>query len=241
MRLFCFPYAGGSAGLTVFREWATELREAVEVLALETPGRGRRYGEPLIGDLHELTARLRSEIAPLLDLPCVFFGHSVGALVSFELCRALQVDGKPLPELLIASGKRAPHLPHAHRLHLLPDPQLIEALKQYNGTPDDVLKNSELMELFLPVLRADFSLAETYVHQRSAPLPLPIHALGGVEDGGVERESLEAWREHSADGFVCEMFAGDHFFLQGEARAAVRERICALVRARSSVATELPA
>lgn len=241
MRLFCFPYAGGSAGLTVFREWATELPESVEVLALEMPGRGRRYGEPLIGDLRKLTASLRSEIAPLLDLPCVFFGHSVGALVSFELCRALQAAGKPMPELLIASGKRAPHLPHRHRLHLLPDPQLIEALKQYNGTPDDVLKNSELMELFLPVLRADFSLAETYVHERSAPLPLPIHALGGVGDGDVQRTCLEAWSEHSAEGFVCEMFAGDHFFLQGEGRAAVRERVCALVRARLAAVTALPA
>ncbi|MCW8128218.1 thioesterase II family protein [Microbulbifer halophilus] len=228
-RVFCFPYAGASASLAVFREWASFLPADVQLIAVELPGRGRRYGTPLVRSLHSLVEQILTAIRPLTGLPYTFVGHSIGALLAFELARAMRDKGLRLPETLLVSGKRAPQLPHKQRLHLLPDNELILALKDYNGTPDAVLEHPELMELFLPILRADFSLAETYRHIPAAPLPIPIHAYGGVDDPGVKQECLEPWRSHTSTDFNLEMLPGDHFFIEKEARQAMRERLVARI------------
>ncbi|MBN8739347.1 MAG: hypothetical protein BGP24_06810 [Lysobacterales bacterium 69-70] len=232
LRLLCFPYAGSGASLPVFRDWAKAMPDGVEVAVLELPGRGKRFGEPLIGSLLPLADRIAAEVSQMSAVPFVIFGHSIGALIGYEVVRSLIARRAALPELLIASGKRAPHAPHPQRLHDLPAPELIAALKDYNGTPDEVLRSPELMDLFLPILRADFSLAETYAHAHTASFGVPIHAMGGTGDSGVPEALLREWGRHTHGGFVSEMYPGDHFFIQGEARQQVLQRVLQLVRAR---------
>jgi medium-chain acyl-[acyl-carrier-protein] hydrolase len=229
LQFFCFPYAGASASLGIFREWTTSLPDCVDVAVVELPGRGRRYGEPLMPSLDSVVNELAGAFTTQIKSPYICFGHSIGALIAFELMRKLDSINHRLADLLIVSAKRAPQLPHNHRLHLLPDPELVEALKDYNGTPADVLENSELMQLFLPILRADFSLAETYEHISAPPLDVPIHAFGGLEDPGVSEACLIDWSVHTSMKFGLDMFDGDHFFIHEEGRESVRERVVSLV------------
>jgi medium-chain acyl-[acyl-carrier-protein] hydrolase len=213
LRLFCFPYAGG--GAQIYRHWSSSLPPSVEVCAVQLPGRGNRLMEPPFTSITDAVAHLTAAFAPLLDRPLVLFGHSMGALISFELARSLRRTYGVEPRHLFVSGRRAPHIPRTRPpIDQLPDPELIEELQRLNGTPREVLDNEELMQLMLPTIRADFALVRSYRYEPDAPLACPITALGGLQDEDVPREQLEAWREHTAAACTVRMFAGDHFFLQ---------------------------
>jgi medium-chain acyl-[acyl-carrier-protein] hydrolase len=221
LRLFCFPYAG--AGASVYRTWGAELDPSVEVLAIRPPGREGRFTEPLLTRIEPLLDGLFPAILPLLDQPFAFFGHSLGALVSFELCRRLRAAGRPLPEHLFVSGRCAAHLPpREENLHTLPDARLIEQVRRYNGTPLEVLADKDLLELVLPILRADFAIHETYAYADEPPLDVPITAFGGIDDLTVPEDQLDAWRHQTRKGFRRLMFPGDHFFLNKERVALLR-------------------
>lgn len=211
LRLFCFPHAG--VGASTYRAWATELGASIEVCAVQPPGRESRMMETPFRDAGALVAALVPALLPFLDRPFVFFGHSLGSLIAFESCRALRRQGGPLPARLLVSGRRAPHLRVRDKaLHAMPQEELIAELRSYNGTPDDLLANTELMDLMLPVIRADFAIHETYAHLAEAPLPMPIAAFGGIDDPNVAREHLAAWEEHTTSTFSRCMFPGDHFY-----------------------------
>jgi medium-chain acyl-[acyl-carrier-protein] hydrolase len=212
LRLFCFPYAGGSA--TIFRLWPDLMIPSVEICAVNLPGRLARLLEAPFTRLTPLVQALAPAIMPWTDKPFVFFGHSMGALISFELTRQLRTIGAPLPERLFISGRRAPHLldPDPHR-HTYPDHLFIEELGRLNGTPPEVMANPELMQLMLPLLRADFAMCETYEYRPEPPLPCPLTAFGGLQDHEVPPESLEAWNQHTASAFRLCLLPGDHFFL----------------------------
>ncbi|MET0647739.1 MAG: alpha/beta fold hydrolase [Pyrinomonadaceae bacterium] len=211
LRLFCFHYAGGSA--QVFREWH-DLLPTVEVCPVQLPGRGTRIREGSVRRVAPLVEQLARELAPKLDVPFAFFGHSMGALIGFELARRLRRERGLEPAQLFLSGRRAPQLRDAGPpLHDLPDDEFIERLRDYKGTPEEVLRHPELMGLMLPFLRADFELCDTYAHQPDAPFDCPLTALGGLSDSGVRREDLEAWREHTTGTFSLRMFPGEHFFM----------------------------
>ena len=214
LRLFCFAYAGGSAW--IFRDWAKQLPDTVELCAIELPGRGKRMMESALTNLPTLVQALGSAILPYVEGPFVCFGHSLGALVAFELCRWLRRTVQLSPAHLWVSAARAPHLPaSADRptMHTLSEAQFIAELQRYNGTPASVLDNAELMELMLPILRADFTILETYRHQPDAPLDCPITGFWGTQDGIVTEADVTAWETHTAQ-FVSEMVVGEHFFLQ---------------------------
>jgi len=213
LRLFCFPYAGASAA--IYRGWHQKLPAAVEVRAVELPGRGTRLREkPFLG-LLPLVEHLGEALEPYLDRPFVFFGHSMGALIAFELSRLLRREGRTLPVHLFVSGHRAPHLPSKHRpIHSLPEREFVQELRNLEGTPEAVLENEELMELLSPVLRADFSVCETYYYHDEEPLSCPITAFGGTEDTDVDRSMLEPWKLHTTGAFRLHMLPGNHFFLQ---------------------------
>lgn len=153
-------------------------------------------------------------ILPHLDQPFAFFGHSMGALVSFELARQLRKSYGLTPIHLFVSGHRAPQLllPDAP-IHALPEAEFIEKLRNMNGTPIKVLEHAELMELTLPALRADFAVCETYSYISEPPLDCPITAYGGLKDNRVSHGQLEAWRAQTSDSFTLQLFPGDHFFL----------------------------
>lgn len=221
LRLFCFPYAGGSAA--VYRDWHTLVPGEIEVAAVNLPGRGARFKEPPLDRAEVLVESLAEELGPHMEPPFAFFGHSMGALIAFELTRLLRREGRRLPERLLVSGRRAPHLPDEDPpIHGLPDAELMEELRQLNGTPEEVLAHPELMELFLPVLRADFAVCEEYRYREEPPLDLPISAFGGVDDPDVERSHVLGWREQTRGGFRLRMFPGGHFFLNDHRDALVR-------------------
>ena len=153
-------------------------------------------------------------LLPYLDKPFAFFGHSMGALVSFELARLLHKEYKCSPSHLFVSGRRAPQVPDPDPpIHTLPNSEFLQELRRLNGTPEAVLQNDELMQLLLPTLRADFAVLETYVYTPQPLLDYPITAFGGLQDPEVCCEVLEAWRDQTRAAFSLHKFPGDHFFL----------------------------
>jgi len=217
LRLFCFPYAGGSA--PAFRTWTAGLPAKVEVCPVQLPGRGSRLSEPPFTRLAPLVETLAHVLSPLLDKPFAFFGHSLGALISFELARQLRRQYGVHPVRLFVSAASAPQIPPASApLHALSDSALLKALCRLNGTPAEVLEHAELMQLMLPTLRADFAVYETYVYSAEPPLNCPVAAFGGLQDHRVGRSDLSAWRDQTCASFSLRMFPGDHFFLNTDQR-----------------------
>lgn len=211
-RLFCFPYAG--AGASVFHSWLENPLPEVEICPIQLPGRENRLGEPPFTQLKPLIQTLAIHLLPSLDIPFGFFGHSMGALLSFELARELRRQNWPCPVHLFVSGYRAPQLPDLEPpIHRLPDAKFKEALRRLKGTPDAVLQNPELMELFLPALRADFAVLETYLYAAQEPLNCPISVFGGLQDSKASQEQLAAWHDQTRSEFTLQMLPGNHFFL----------------------------
>lgn len=213
LRLFCFPYAGG--GASIFRAWADELPKQIEICAIQPPGRENRFSEPRFTQLPALVAALDTAVDPFLqEMPFAFFGHSLGALTSFELTRVLRRRQGPLPSQMLVAAHRAPQLPDRNlRFHNLSDDIFMRELRRLNGTPADVANNADLMEVVMPLLRADFGIAESYHYEEEAPLPVPISAFGGIQDEDVNEMEMAAWRTQSSGAFNLHMLSGDHFFL----------------------------
>ena len=213
LRLFCFPYAGG--GTAIYRSWITQLPSDIEVCPVRLPGREDKLREPPYTRLFPLVQMLFNVLKPYMDVPFAFFGHSMGALIGFELARELRRQNCVEPVHFFVSGRRAPHLPDSDSpIHNLPEAEFIEELKSLNGTPDAILQDPELMKLFLPVLRADFSILETYIYTTELPLNCSITTFGGSRDHKANQKDLSAWREQTSRNFMQNMFPGDHFFFQ---------------------------
>lgn len=212
LRLFCFPYAGGDA--QVYRAWPRQLPPSIEVLAARLPGRGLRIKEAPFRDLTPMVAAVASAITPYLDRPFAFFGHSMGALIGFELTRLLDERGDRGPAHLFVSGRRAPQIPNDRPdTYDLPDDEFIKYLRSLKGTPAEVFDHPELLELMLPLLRADFSVVETYQYRTGPDLGCPVTAFGGESDEEVSVDEIKAWGEQTSGRFDARIMPGDHFFL----------------------------
>ncbi|MGB8476809.1 MAG: alpha/beta fold hydrolase [Candidatus Acidiferrum sp.] len=212
LRLFCFPYAG--TGPPIFRTWSDGLPADVEVCPVQFPGRGTRLMETPFTQLSPLVQALAQALVPLLDKPFAFFGHSLGALVGFELARQLRRQNGVQPVRLFISAGRAPQIPQRQRpIHALSEREFLVELRRLNGIPGKILEEVDLMHIMLPVLRADFAVYETYVYSTEPPLNCPISTFGGLQDHRVSRGDLEAWRDQTRVSFSLRMFPGDHFFL----------------------------
>jgi medium-chain acyl-[acyl-carrier-protein] hydrolase len=220
IRLFCFPYAGGSAA--VFRGWSEQLGSSVEVWSIEYPGRGTRRSEKPFNQLSPLVDALLPELRMELTAPFAFFGHSMGSLVALEILERLAMEDGPEAMCFFPSACRPPWC-EARRPPTfdLPDPEFIDEVLALGGTPQDLLVDKSLMELFLPFLRADFRAAQTYSHEMKVKLRCPILVYGGLDDPEVSREDLCRWQD------VCEtssvrMFPGDHFYLHSATESFMR-------------------
>ncbi len=212
LRMFCFPYAGG--GASIYRGWSNGLPAPVEVCPVQLPGREGRLREAPYERLADLVPDLAAGLEGLFDLPFVFFGHSMGALIAYELALELRRRGRPQPLHLFVSGRRAPQVPSDDDpIHDLPEAEFLQQLRDLNGTPEEILNHEELMRLLMPVLRADFSVNETYDYAEAEPLPCGISAFGGLSDAEVPRADLDAWRQRTQGRFRLRMLPGDHFFL----------------------------
>jgi surfactin synthase thioesterase subunit/glycosyltransferase involved in cell wall biosynthesis len=211
--LFCFPYAGG--GTLLYRSWREALEDVATVCAIRLPGRESRLDETPIDGMETLIETLAGVIKPHLQTPFAFFGHSMGAVIAFELARRLRADGAALPERLLVSAARAPQFRMGHRPS--PDPSeaaFLAELKRLGGMPAEVLKNEELLQVVMPALRADARLYRNYVYQPGEPLPVPVFAYGGAGDAHVLPGHLEEWRRQTTGEFRRREFQGGHFFIQ---------------------------
>lgn len=212
LRLFCFPYAGGSS--LIFRTWCDSLPANVEVCAIELPGRGTHSSSAPFRRLKPLVGAIASALVPHLDKPFALFGHSMGGLLSFEVSRLLRQETGISPVHLFVSASRAPQIPDPDPpIHTLPEPDFLNELRRYNGTPEAVLENTELMQLLIPTVRADFAVIETYVYTPAPPLDCPLTVFGGLQDWKADYKMLEPWGEQTNAAFSLKLFPGDHFFV----------------------------
>jgi medium-chain acyl-[acyl-carrier-protein] hydrolase len=212
VRLFCFPYAAGSA--VMFRDWPAHLPATVEVCGIQPPGRGSRLTETPYTNLTLLVQSVVQAIQPYCDKPFAIFGHSMGAKLGFEFARRMRNVHGIEPAHLFLSGCRAPQFPDPEPFYDLPQPEFMEKLRGLNGTPAEVLDHPELMELLLPLLRADFEVIQTHTYSEEPPLDCPLTAFGGLQDEDISREQLKGWREQTTSQFSLQMFSGDHFFVR---------------------------
>jgi medium-chain acyl-[acyl-carrier-protein] hydrolase len=225
VRLFCFPYAGGGASL--FRNWVQKFPPEIEVCPVQLPGRENRLRQEAYTNIHLLLEPLARALQPYFDMPYSFFGHSMGALISFEITRYLRRDKHTLqPVHLFVSGRRAPQIPNTDApLHQLPEDRFIEALRDLKGTSESILQTTELLQILLPLLYTDFALCETYKYISEKLLTCPITAFGGLQDKDVPRDTAAAWKEQTQGPFRLRFFIGDHFFLHQE-QNSLQQVIC---------------
>jgi len=220
LRLLCLPYSGASA--MFYHRWRKRLPEWLHVQPLELPGRGLRMDEPLQRNLDALIKQLADEIARDLTAPYALFGHSLGGLLAFELVHALKARGLPEPLCVLVSATAGPARRDVSEYREpKSDAELIGKLRSLQGTPEDALANQELLDLMLPILRADFLVAGSYQYAERAPLQAPIHVFGGKDDS-ISVDELLDWQCETASGFSLDMFSGGHFFLQTQEAPLLR-------------------
>lgn len=212
LRLFCFPYAGGSAN--VYRTWQRHLPRQVSLILVHLPGRAQRFTEIPFYHWQPLVEAIADAMVSGQREAFAFWGHSMGALISFELTRELRRRGYAQPHALFVSGSTAPQLRGADPITFnLPEPEFLAKLSRLNGTPTEMLADPETRRLFLPTTRADFQVVETYQYKVESPLGCPIYAYGGLNDPHVSAASLNAWQDQTSSKFKARMFRGDHFFI----------------------------
>lgn len=220
LRLYCLPYSGASA--MVYVRWRRALPNWLQVCPLELPGRGMRMDEPLQRDIKALAAQLAQEISRDPHTPYALFGHSLGGLLAFELAHALNARNLPAPLALFVSGTAGPARRDVSEYAVeKTDEQLIARLRELQGTAEEALANSELMQLMLPILRADFLLCGSFSYGERQPLGMPIHVFGGKQDS-VRADQLLDWQLEAASGFSLDLFDGHHFFIVQHESAVLR-------------------
>ncbi|WP_405690188.1 thioesterase II family protein [Streptomyces sp. NBC_00057] len=235
MRVYCLPHAGGSAGS--YLAWArSQDVPGLRFVPVELPGRGTRLAEPLLTSMDEVVEGVLSvlENRPRQE-SFMFFGHSMGAQISYETTRRLAEAGQPLPRALVVSGCRPPGAPVAAPLHERSDDQLMEGILELGGTPAEILEHRDLLNMLLPVMRADLGLLARYMEgARPTVLPCPVMAFGGRDDRLVGPEWITGWRSMTAGGFRHRIFPGDHFFLHNQVAELMAE-IAATAREQAGV------
>ncbi len=212
LNLFFFPHAGG--GASVFHPWSRVLPAGITCHAVQLPGREMRIRERPYRQLWTAVHALSNVLSPFLAQPFLFWGHSMGALLAYEVAQSLRQHGLEMPQRLIVSGYNAPHIPYADpHIHHLPEDEFVAAVQALNGTPVEVLEHEELRNLVLPTVRADFQMVETYSYQEAIPLDCPITVLAGREDPKTDEAGIAAWQAHTSRPLDLFTFPGDHFFL----------------------------
>ncbi|WP_018681309.1 thioesterase II family protein [Actinokineospora enzanensis] len=215
-RLVCLPHAGGSA--TAYFPFSRAVQDAgvdVEVVAVQYPGRQDRRAEPCLDDLDTMADALAEDIEPWLDRPVALFGHSMGAMLGYELTRRLTAAGTP-PIGLFASACRAPSAQRVEFVHQRDDNGLIAALRELSGTDSAVLGDTELLRMVLPAIRGDYTAVETYRHRPGIEPACPIQVLVGDSDPVVALAEAAAWRAHTTGPYALEVLPGGHFYLDDQ-------------------------
>lgn len=223
LRLFVLHHAGGSHLL--YRHWPAGLPDTWDVRLLDAPGHGLLLDLPQIADAGRLADFLLRGIEPELTCPYALFGHSMGALVMYEITRRAVDRGLPLPVWLGVSARSAPQPagPGA-RYHELPDAELRARLKLLGGMPDGILDDPDLWALFNPIIRADLRLVENW-HPApdTGPLPVALSAYAGGEDHSASPPRMTGWEEHTEHFLGLRVFDGGHFYFQDDPGPLLRQ------------------
>jgi pyochelin biosynthetic protein PchC len=213
-RLVCAPHAGGTAN--AYRSWPAHLPDDVEVYALQYPGRQDRLAEPPADSMADLVRPVADALEPFLHEPLALFGHSMGAVVAYEVTLELERRHGRGVDLLAVSGSPAPDHREEHDRHTLDDAGLIDELSRINTSFGELADAPELWDLILPAIRADFRLVSRYRRTPALPVHAPLLALGGTADPDVGVEDLRRWRACADGAFALRTFTGDHFYLTDE-------------------------
>lgn len=220
IKLFCFPYAGGSA--TVFNKWRTYLNPDIQLVPLELAGRGARFKESFYQSITEAVNDLYDRMDFKTNLPYAVFGHSMGSILAYELCRKIAADNQKGPAHIFVSGMYPPHIKKERKiLHKLPLAEFKEEIIKIGGTPQEIFENQELMDFFVPILKADYKIYETYEFlPDDTKFDCGITAFNGLSDKPTFAEMLE-WGKHTSDSSKLYQYEGGHFFIHNHTAAIV--------------------
>jgi len=221
VRLVCFPHAGGAA--SAYFAFSRALPSSVEALSVQYPGREDRRGEPVLTDVRELADSLAGALAPWHGERLAFFGHSMGAIVAFEVADRLRQHHGVSPVAFFASARRAPSAAREEHVHLLDDHGLLAELKALSGTATALFDNPEIVRMVLPAIRGDYRAIETYEYSPGAVLDCPVTAFAGAADHRVAIPEVRAWRDHTTGEFALRVFPGGHFYLHEHRAEVVRQ------------------
>jgi pyochelin biosynthetic protein PchC len=217
LRLICFSHAGGSA--SAYRDWATDLPDRIEVVAVEYPGRGSQIAEPACTAMADLAEAATEALSPLTERPYALFGHSMGAAAAYETALRLREQEKPEPVRLVVSGREPPQHSHGCTVHLGRPEALLGELLRFGGTPPELLGDAEIRALLLDRMAADCRLIETYRPAGTIEaLRCPVSAVVGDQDPDVTVAEMADWAVVTSGSFDITMFPGDHFYLLAQRR-----------------------
>lgn len=220
-KLFCFPYAGGSS--MIYSKWKNRLDNSIDFIPVELNGRGKKYGKTLYENMDEVVADIYDSISNVIEeSEYALFGHSMGSLIALEIAlKVLKKTRKP-PVHIFFSGQKAPHIKNniAQR-HTLPNDEFIEEIAKLGGTPKELFENPELLDVFLPILRSDFKVVETYEYKHDfRKLSCDITVINGNEDKFTEKE-ISGWRELTDKSCKIIMLNGGHFFINEKTKEII--------------------
>jgi medium-chain acyl-[acyl-carrier-protein] hydrolase len=212
VQLICFPFAGSGASL--FYPWVHSLSPKFEIWAFQAPGHEELVDQELINDLVKMKEYILQKILPILKPPFILFGHSLGAVLAYELTKELQSKNL-IPATLIVSGRQPPHLKSKKAsISHLKNEDFINEVFQFNGTPQELLASNEFLEMAIPILRADFQLAENYQVQIQEKIKCPIKVLGSTHDQWIDVHEITQWSDATENSCEIAIFEGDHFHLK---------------------------
>lgn len=215
LRIFCFPYSGG--GASAYFPWIDKLSSSLELVSIQLPGRENRFHEPLVSNLDVIIAELCKEFERYKEKPFIVFGHSLGALLCYEFVKGVHKLYNTYPKHMFISASKAPHMPfRIKKLSHLSDVQVIKELSVYGGIDQTLKENIQILKIFLPIFRNDFSIGENYSYRKFTPFPFNITVFHGVNDPTVKEEEINAWQKYTTGHFESFSFEGGHFFIKNK-------------------------
>lgn len=216
LRLFCFPYAGGTA--QIYHSWPDLLPDEIEMIAIQYPGHIKSLQAKLFNRMSELVEAIYDQIKGCMDKPYAFFGHSMGAMITYDLAQYICTKKAPPPVHLFQAARRAPHIQSIQpALHSMSTAEIISVMRSFRMLPEEVINNEYILQLILPGIIADFEMVETWQYNpHSSPLPIPITAFCGVNDNQAAHNDMEEWRKHTVKEFNIFIYPEQHFFIHNE-------------------------